>query len=272
MEALGYRYDLQDHEYVRAHAFNGWQFDPRDKQLPLEVDPELMGFQIEDQLQIGACQGHDLTSCAEWNILQEHGVTVQLSRWFAYRMTQRIDGISGDNGSTISGGLKLARETGLCLEELCPYPSSYVSFAPTQEQLASAALYRAGAWVDFRNMPGDPWDAGLQWLAAYGTISLGIVWPPGLNSDFVVETFTPGRGGGHAIAILGYVRINGVLYMKVANSWRKTWGRKGYFLISRRAFLQMIGHQYTACVGLTSMSSPVRKPRVWTPKAFSLAG
>lgn len=272
MDALGYRYDLQDHDFVREFAFRGWQFDPRDKQLPAEVDPEKMGFLIEDQLQMGACQGHDLSSCCEWNILQEHGVTVQLSRWFAYRMTQRIDGITGDRGSTISGGLKLARETGLCLEELCPYPDSYVSFAPTQEQLASAALYRCGAWVDFRNNPGDPWDSALQWLAAYGTISIGIQWPPGLNSQFIIEAFAPGGSGGHAVAILGYVRINGVLYLKVANSWNKRWGRKGYFLISRRAFLQMLEHRYTACVGLTSMSSPVRKPRIWTPGSHSLVG
>jgi len=272
MEALGYRFDLQDHQYVRDHAFNGWQFDPRDKDLPAEVDPETMGFRIEDQGGMGACQGHDLSSCCEWNIRQEHGVEVQLSRWWAYRMTQRIDGISGDNGSTISGGLQLARNTGLTTEEQCPYPSSYVQFSPRQEQLDVAKLYRCGAWVDFRNMPGDPWDAALQWLAAYGTISIGITWPPGLDAEFVVETFRPANGGGHAIAILGYVRVNDSLYLKVANSWNKSWGRKGYFLIARKAFLQMLSHQYTACVGLTSMSSPVRKPRVWTPEAHTLAG
>lgn len=272
MEALGYRFDLQDHDYVRDHAFRGWQFDPRDKDLPEEVDPEKMGFRIEDQGRMGACQGHDLSSCCEWNIRQEHGVEVQLSRWWAYRMTQRIDGISGDSGSTISGGLKLARTVGLCREELCPYPSSYVQFGPNQKQMEDAALYKCGAWVDFKNNPGDEWDSALQWIAAYGTISLGIVWPPGLNAEFIVETFTPSNGGGHALAIVGYVRINGTLYLKVANSWNKSWGRKGYFLVSRKAFLRMLEHQYTACVGITSMSSPVRKPRVWTPEAHSLVG
>lgn len=272
MEALGYRFDLQDHEYVRQHAFQGWQYDPRDKDLPAEVDPEKMGFRIEDQGRMGACQGHGLSSCCEWNILQEHGVEVQLSRWWAYRMTQRIDGISGDHGSTISGGLKLARTTGLTTEEKCPYPSSYVQFSPTQAMLDVAAQYKCGAWVDFRNNPGDPWDSMLQWLAAYGTGSIGIQWPPGFNAEFIVEVFRPEGGGGHAIAILGYVRINGTLYLKVANSHGKNAQRKGYFLIARRAFLQMLEHRYTACVGITSMSSPVRKPRVWTPGAHSLVG
>ena len=272
MEALGYRYDLQDHEYVRDHAFQGWQFDPRDKNLPAEVDPETIGFRIEDQGRMGACQGHDLSSCCEWNIRQEHGVEVQLSRWWAYRMTQRIDGISGDHGSTISGGLKLARTTGLCREELCPYPDSYGQFSPTGKMLDDAGLYRCGAWVDFRNNPGDPWDSMLQWLAAYGTGSIGIQWPPGFDRNFVVEAFHPGSGGGHAIAIVGYVRVSGVLYLKVANSWSRNWGRSGYFLIARKAFLQMLEHKYTACVGLTSMSSPVRKPRVWMPADHSLVG
>ncbi|HSG71070.1 MAG TPA: hypothetical protein VLA12_11680, partial [Planctomycetaceae bacterium] len=60
-------------------------------------------LKIEDQNGFGSCQGHSLSSCAEvahW--LATGGEVIQLSRWFAYVGTQIIDGIWGDQGSTIS--------------------------------------------------------------------------------------------------------------------------------------------------------------------------
>jgi hypothetical protein len=72
----------------------------------VKVDPRSV-MKIENQGSVGSCQGHALSSCVELCYYIATGdLTRQLSRAYAYYETQRIDNISGDRGSTISGGIK----------------------------------------------------------------------------------------------------------------------------------------------------------------------
>jgi len=66
---------------------------------------------------------------------------------YLYLRGKAQDGIRGDNGMTISGGVKQLRERGCCLESTFPYPGRYVQSIPTGAD-AEAAKYKLGAAVD----------------------------------------------------------------------------------------------------------------------------
>ena len=91
--------------------------------IPDEVD--FSWHVLENQMRQGSCQGHSLTSCMEgcyW--IDSGGKTVELSRNAGYRFSQMEDGISGDQGSTLSGGVAAAKK-GVCKEEYFPYTETY---------------------------------------------------------------------------------------------------------------------------------------------------
>jgi hypothetical protein len=89
------------------------------------LDPRKV-LKTENQARMSSCRGHSGSTGGEWlRTLATGEIGFQLSRMMMYVETQRIDGITGDRGSTIAGGLQLLENVGLCREELWPYPSAY---------------------------------------------------------------------------------------------------------------------------------------------------
>jgi hypothetical protein len=225
------------------------------------LDPREL-IPVENQGSVGSCQGHALSSCMEWcYVIATNGQRQQLSRAMGYYETQRIDGINGDRGSTISGGVKLARNVGLCEEPLWPYTGRYQPGRPNnwQEIQQNAAKYKIGravqirSYEDFRGFLGS-----LQ-----GGIHIGIAWGNAMNRA-VIETFSPG-GGGHAIAGLCLserVDSQGRPFAWIANSWGQSFGSReypGWMEWSPTAISQMLRHQWTEMIGISDM--PAAKPR-----------
>lgn len=216
--------------------------------------PDSVGVEwhkTENQGPIGSCQGNGLSSCIERVEHVAQKPTVQLSRIFAYLATQKLDGLLGsDRGSTISGGAKLAKNTGVCPEDKTGYPRSYPGAAARQEILstenyAAASLHKvASLW----SAPEDP-DEARNWIGGGGAISLGIVWP-GIPSDRIIRRFSGGSGG-HAVAVLGY----DATYLVAVNSWGD-----GPFKITNDAWRSMMRHSYTAAIGLAGDDEPQPKP------------
>lgn len=227
-------------------------FDPRDL---------MQTAVIENQGQQGACQGHDLSSCLEWiHALQTGSMSVQLSRAYAYYETQRIDGIRGDNGSTISGGVKLAMSQGVPEESKWPYPSRYNNRRPGffDDVLENAARYKIAESYKLTS-----YQSVRTWLGSgQGAISIGIRWGSGMSTP-VLESFSAG-GGGHAIALLCLSEregSNGEPYVWMMNSWGARWGNKGWSEWSPDAIRQMMNHQFTVAIGMSDM--PAVKPRTF---------
>nr|WP_240491192.1 hypothetical protein [Pirellula sp. SH-Sr6A] len=198
----------------------------------------------------------------EWcYVIATNGQRQQLSRAMGYYETQRIDGINGDRGSTISGGVKLAKNVGLCEEPLWPYTGRYQPTRPGNWQAITenAAKYKIGRAVqirtydDFRAFSGS-----LQ-----GGIHIGIAWGNSM-SKAVVESFSPGMGG-HAIAGLclsDRVDSQGRPYAWIMNSWGQNVGSRehpGWHEWSPNAISQMLRHQWTEMIGISDM--PAAKPR-----------
>jgi len=258
---FGYRLDLENRDELLenspAFALKSSTFAE-----PERVDPRPI-LVTEDQGSMGSCQGHALSTCMEWcHYVATGGHYLQLSRLFAYLGTQKLDGIVGDNGSTISGGAKLAKNYGCCTEQLLPYPS------PVQ--------YPPGG---YRSLPDATWDQAQKfklataqvieeesrvktWLAAgAGLVEIGIAWGAAMtpNSKGIISSFRPG-GGGHAVVIGGYLPEAAVgvsnpdgFYYLLHNSWSKRWGMSGWAYVTPSAVRQMLESRFTVFVGLSDM-------------------
>lgn len=196
-------------------------------------------IRIENQNGFGSCQGHALSSVMEvayW--IASRGQVTQLSRWMAYVGTQQIDGIRGDQGSTISGGAKLAETYGVCPEEVYPYPRRYTQ-SISESQYEAAKPYRLRSFRTMRSV-----EDVRNWLdAGLGGISIGVRW----------------GSGGHAIAILEVLRDGSGV--NVANSWGTSWGKSGWFTWTWRELEGKLRESYTRAIGMSDMAEIA--PREW---------
>lgn len=193
--------------------------------------PERMGtsdwLRTEDQGQIGSCQGQMLATVAEMSIYAATKQTVQLSAMWAYLQSQKVDGIRGDNGSTLSGGSEMAQSLGLCLESLFPYPSRYITTIPAgcAADAATRKLRTSQALPDY--------EAVMKWLRhGVGGVGIGIGWnrycEPDVNG--CITRYASG-GGGHAVPLVDwYGKFKDEKkrpFIELKNSWSKRWGVNG---------------------------------------------
>lgn len=210
-------------------------------------------LRIEDQGQMGACQGHDLSTCQEVIYQRASGQIAQLSRLWAYLSTQQIDGLLGrDCGSTIEGGVQLATTQGAVLESALPYRDSYPSVSEQQRILGVAAdpafIIRSGFRVESAQH-------AKQCLAGGMAITMGISWPPPFDSSYVIRSWRRGNQGGHAIAHCEIT--NGLITGQ--NSWGPRWGVNGRFFWTDSAFDACLRDPMTVCIALSDLSTP--RPR-----------
>jgi hypothetical protein len=252
-------HDVEDFEFLKSLPGESSVLAMRGTYSEVKVDPRAV-MKIENQGSVGSCQGHALSSCVELCYYIATGdLTRQLSRAFGYYETQRIDGINGDRGSTISGGIKLATTLGIPREELWKYSGRYENRRPSNwnEIVEDAKLHQVGQSYRMESYDGVRTFLG----SGQGGISIGISWGGEVDRP-VVNSFSGAGGGGHAIALLGLserLDQSGRPYVWMLNSWGPNWGNKGWSEWAPTAVEQMLRHRYTACFGLSDL--PNVKPR-----------
>lgn len=255
-------HDVEDFDYLKSLPGESSVLAMRGSYSEVKVDPRAV-MKIENQGSVGSCQGHALSSCVELCYYIATGdLTRQLSRAFGYYETQRIDGINGDRGSTISGGIKLATTLGIPREDLWKYSGRYENCRPANwnEIVEDAKLHQVGQSYRMESYDGVRTFLG----SGQGGISIGISWGGEVDRP-VVNSFSGAGGGGHAIALLGLserLDQSGRPYVWMLNSWGANWGNKGWSEWAPSAVEQMLRHRYTACFGLSDM--PNVKPREYT--------
>lgn len=233
-----------------------------DYAAPEEIDPRGK-IRHDKQFDMGSCAGFSLTNNGEYigTILQgwsDYKDAFQFSQLFAYLETQRIDGLIGrDAGSTIAGGLKVAREIGfLPLSEL-PYRTPYPNNARTL--ITDAMRAKAGALKIGSHSWLTSYDGIFNYLASgVGSVHTGTVW----NNSFyatggVLERISLANGGGHATCWAGYSKrkdSRGRKYLWRMNSHNDSWTEMAPSVIDA-----LCSHQYTSIVGMSDLSVP--KPR-----------
>ena len=225
------------------------------------IDPRDV-LKVENQSNQGACQGHAISSVCEWCYILESGnLDLQLSRAMGYYETQRLDGIRGDRGSTIAGGVKLAKKTGICEESLWPYPRGYNNRRPQDWE---AVLDNAGQYKIREGYRLNSYGTIRTFLGSgQGGISIGIRWGSSMSKP-VVDSFRAG-GGGHAVGLFSLSErkdATGRNYCWMMNSWGQRWGNEGWSEWSPKAIEQMLKDRFTVAIGLSDM--PGVQPREFT--------
>lgn len=258
----GWRMDLERRDQLFAGAieidFNSLMKGFRE---PEEIDPRPW-HKIENQGSVGSCQGHSLSSVVEHAYHIAMNEVKQFSRAYAYYATQLIDGIRGDEGSTIEGGVQLAMNKGLPPEEMWTYSGRYDPTPPGgwNAQYEAAAAWKIRNKVVIRN-----YDDAYRFLASgQGGIHHGSSWGFEPNREGVVERFRPG-GGGHSTAFLGYSKRKNIW---MANSWGN-WGIGGYAEITPEAFDAMCRHSYSVVIGLTDLTTPKARRIDWATEDWT---
>ncbi len=258
----GWLHTEEDRDFFDALPGESAVLAMRGTYSEIKVDPRKV-MKIENQGSVGSCQGHALSSCVELcYYIATNDLTRQLSRAMGYYETQRIDGITSDRGSTISGGIKLATTKGICREELWKYSGRYDARRPSNwaEIEADAAQHKIGQSYRMTTYDGVRTFLG----SGQGGISIGISWSGEVDRS-IVNSFSGAGGGGHAIALLGLserLDSSGRPFVFMLNSWGANWGNGGWAEWAPNAVEQMLRHRYTACFGLSDM--PNVKPREFT--------
>lgn len=275
MTNFGWRDDLEERQLLAATSQLPLYKQAITADAPPEIDPRAW-HRIEMQGALGSCQGHALSSVGEmahWiaaggvNSGGGNGVggrVTQFSPLFAYYATQQLDGLLGaDQGSTIHGGVRCAREFGFCPLEVFPNPRPlrYTGQIP-DEAWPAAAPFRMRSHTVCTSYD-DVW----TFLAAgQGGVSAGLGWNASMTPRAgLIEGYRPG-GGGHAVAFLGYSRrvdAEGRHYLWLANSWSEDWGNRGWAEVAPRAIDAMFADRRTVMVGLSDLSLPTPRRVPW---------
>lgn len=257
-----YRFDQEDRLSLAAMSSTLAYSSYSESDIPELVDPEGWTI-IEDQGQQGSCQGNALASAVEQCHVREGGEVVQLSRQQAYIMSQRYDGIRGDQGSTLTGGVKVAMNDGLCLESVWPYPSRYSTAVPPG--FANSVRYKTKGYTEIKD-----WLVLLTHLAKFGPVHIGAPWNASIDRQVansgVIDSW-PDGGGGHSVLYGGYTNVgwNGQALsdprIKLANSWATRWGRKGWAHVTKRAFEDLMNTRWGVVIGHFGAPHPeISKP------------
>lgn len=251
----GWRMDLERRDQLFAGAieidFNSLMKGFRE---PEEIDPRPY-HKTENQGGVGSCAGHSLSSNMEHCYHIAMNEVKQFSRAYGYYGAQLIDGIRGDSGSTIEGGVRLAMEKGLPPEESWQYNGRYDPNPPGgwQVQYEAAAAWKIKNKVIIRN-----YDDAYRFLASgQGGIHHGSTWGFTPNREGIITSFRPGdEDGGHSTAFLGYSKRKNIWML---NSWGPSYGVNGWAEITPEAFNAMCQYRWSVLVGLTDLTTP--KPR-----------
>jgi C1A family cysteine protease len=205
---------------------------------PREIDPRKRSI-VRNQLQEGSCQGHAVAAAAEVCYLAATGETIQFSPDWAYYQSQAHDGIHGDHGSTISGGLWMAKQIGNLPEKHMPYSPRYNpgDMPRDGKRIAAEFVVRTGALLA-------TFEQVVDWLArGYGGVWYGALWDVEPDAQGFIRRWRTGRGG-HANALLGYgaeVDSDGYpSWLWNKNSWGTSWGLGGWAKLTREGFAGMI--------------------------------
>lgn len=255
-----WEYSKEDTEFLDSLPGEDACMLMRGDYVEQSVDPRTI-LVVENQSSVGSCAGHSLSTNGEFIHWIVTGQTIQLSRAMAYYETQRIDGIRGDSGSTISGGIKLATSTGICREELWTYSGRYDNRRPSNYDavLQDAANYKFGNAVRLKT-----YDGVRTWLGSgQGGIHTGLAWSSALGVA-VVENYVAGRGG-HSQAWISLSERkdrSGRPYVWVLGSYGKNFANKGWQEWSPSAIERSLQYSGTVLVGVSDM--PNVQPREYT--------
>ena len=216
----------------RASKYNAFRFKNSD--LPRRVDLRPYLTKVEDQAVVNSCTANAIAGAYEYLAMRALGASGDISRLFIYYNSRQYDGIQGDEGSTITGSIRVLEELGACTEALWVYDPQFVNCQPSAEAYEEALsfLVKEAQEIDINLYAmkhclaeGYPFAFGLKLFKSFDRAGKhGRVLLPEPNSK-------DGRTShsSHAMLCVGYSDKTQAFIVR--NSWGESWGDQGYCYI-----------------------------------------
>jgi hypothetical protein len=235
---LGYAIEVEDRSYMEANGFDAKlmirMVEANKPDFNVDVHPTTL-FDPFNQGNLGSCQGAALAQ-GMFRICYflQTGRIESFSAIAAYIVSQRFSNITGDRGSTLSGGVYTATQHGLCLEKDWPYPSRYDNREPPG--------------IDYRfrlvaSTPTQDPELIFQALDMGLPVQDGIMWNNEVSRTLVTKYTGGGAGGGHSTTLW---TKSGENYRRI-NSWGM-WDGDGCNENTPSALKSQILHRYSSHV------------------------
>jgi intein/homing endonuclease len=208
---------------------------------------------VAQGLVVHNCQGNALAQVFSICYFLATGRHETFSRSAGYYLAQKKDGISGDKGSTLSGGQWVATQHGMCLESDWPYPQRYNPAMPPS----------ANGKFNFKLQATKPLkdiDSVTQWIESGLPIQVGLTWNSTCDQE-VVSNYSSRSGGGHS-TVFWQRRASGNIVN--INSWGTRWNGDGVHEWTIDSVKEALKARWTVFIGYApdGMSFP-------TPKVIS---
>lgn len=208
-------------------------FQPQSLNLPSSADLRRYFTAIKNQGKQGACASFSLVSVFEFFMANETSTSPNLSEAFVYYNAREKSGDTDkDSGTTLHNVIKAMIDSGICVEELCPYKEKVFAKKPKEEAYIDGQKRKV---VNAQNVQ-------LEIETVKAAINEGY---PVVASFRVFDSLAKNVGGFvplpspkerenekkeyHAMVICGYSDEQG--YFIVRNSWGKDFGDNGYCYI-----------------------------------------
>jgi C1A family cysteine protease len=207
--------------------------------IPAQKDLRASWWTIGDQGETGSCVGWATAdSVLRWHFV-ESGKITKTDRlavrfiWMSAKETdvfdQRPTTFIESDGTSLKAALDIARKFGCVHDRLLPFATGKLYPGASKTFYAIAAQLKISAYINVGMDPSD-WR---EWIANNGPIltrlNVDKSWNNATENDGDLDAYIPYppgdlRGGGHAVALVGYTEDRFI----VRNSWGKTWGDEGF--------------------------------------------
>ena len=207
-----------------------------DRTFQVDIEPwNTLQFQGSQ----GSCAGHALSHMSQIVFTQNTGIKRMFSRACGYYEAQRFDGINGDRGSTISGGIQ-TMQAGILLEDDWKYPARYDNRRP--EGFDTAPRLRIPHSKRLLSA-----DQVWEFLKAGGVVQTGITWGPSFEKERADRSNGIGYGG-HSTILYGFDPEDPEGWCVHHNSW-DGWGDNGRSFWSKQFIADILKQRWTMLVG-----------------------
>lgn len=210
-------------------------FRPQIVSVPRQItiaDCKKQRMRVLDQGQEGACTGFGLAATIHYAMKRAWGKIDPVSPWMLYHFAKQYDPWPGEDydGSTCRGALKGWHKNGVLPAAKWGRTRSKEL---SQRERFIASDYPLGVYarVAARNLR-DIQIAIHQCGAVFASCNVHAGWDDVSKSDPMIRQSSD-RDGGHAFAVVGYVREGFV----IQNSWGKSWGDDGLAILDYRDWL-----------------------------------
>ena len=193
--------------------------------LPKKIDYTPKLSPVRDQGDEGTCVSFACaTGMKEYQELLDYEKLVELSPRFVYSESKKLDGMPGEEGTTIRAAMQALESKGVCQEKFWPY-SPHQKTKAQEGAISNAKKFCIMTYARILNLnelrlslaTKGPCVIGVEVFEGMMKTKTGLVPMPKKNETVL---------GGHAICTAGYDDKKKVIKFK--NSWSAQWGQNGY--------------------------------------------